>query len=232
MGLASNFIILMILGSVVLLRNSSNVSDKFKPFLAAGTIAFTFFGMTQLLFNQFGFDRGGFRSLVLLPVPRKYILLGKNLALMPFAVGTGLIFLVVIKFAVSVSSLVILAAALQVVAAFLLLSMAGNLLSMLAPYRIAAGSLKPTKMPPLITVAIVVSHMLFPIFMVPIFLPPLIGLLVSLAGWLPAAPVNLFFSVILLVILTLSYKFSLRTLGNLLQQREKQILQVVTQEIE
>jgi ABC-2 type transport system permease protein len=214
------------------LQNSPHVGNNFKPFVAAGAIAFTFFGMTQLLFNQFGFDRGGFRSLVLLPVPRKYILLGKNLALMPFAVGIGLIFLIVIKFALAVPLFVILAAALQAVAAFLLLSIAGNLFSILAPYRIAVGSLKPTKMPPLITVAIIVSHVLFPIFIFPIFLPPLLGLLVSLAGWLPAAPVNLFFSVILLVILMLSYKFSLRTLGSLLQRREKQILQVVTQEIE
>ena len=232
MALATNFIMLLIFGAMFFVRRSANIGDNFKPFLAAGAIAFTLLGMLQLMFNQFGFDRSGFRQLVLLPVPRKHILLGKNLALLPIAVGIGVIFLVFIKVALRISFIVVLAAGLQLVAAFLLLSMVGNLVSVLVPYRIAPGSLKPTKSSTTTNFLIFASHLLFPTAMIPVFIPPAFGLLLSNLGWLPAASVNLFFSVVLLALLALFYWLSLAGLGNLLQQREKKILQVVTQEVE
>ena len=36
--------------------------------------------LVQFLANQFGFDRDGFRALILSPADRRLILLGKNLA--------------------------------------------------------------------------------------------------------------------------------------------------------
>ena len=68
--------------------------------------------------------------------------------------------------------------------------------------------------------------------MAPIFFPPAIGLLFSKVGWLPAAPVNLFFSAVLLALLAFFYLLSLGPLGELLQRREKDILEVVTKEVE
>jgi len=232
MALATNIILLLIFGSMILLRRSATLGDNFKPFIATGAIAFTFLGMCQLMFNQFGFDRGGFRKLVLLPVPRKYILLGKNLAILPIVVGIGIILLVLVKVSLSISFIIIIATSFQLVAAFLLLSMAGNLLSVLVPYRIAPGSLKATKAPAMTTLLIFASHLLFPIAMIPIFLPPALGLLSSSLGWLPSAKANFFLSVVLLALLALFYRLSLTSLGNLLQRREKKILQVVTQEVE
>lgn len=105
-------------------------------------------------------------------------------------------------------------------------------MSVLVPYRIASGTLKPTKIPAMTVFLIMVSHMLLPAAMIPIFLPPALGLLLSKAGWLPAAMVNFFLSIGLLGILALFYWLSLTGLGNLLQQQEKKILQVVTQEVE
>jgi len=230
--LATNFIMLLIFGVMIFLRRSAVLGDNFKPFIATGVIAFTFLGMSQLMFNQFGFDRGGFRELVLLPVPRKHILLGKNLAFLPIAVGIGLAFLVLVKVALRISFIIVIATGLQLVAAFLLLSMAGNLLSVLVPYRIAPGSLKPTKASAMTSFLIFASRLLFPIAIIPIFLPPALGLLSSSVGWLPAAMANLFLSVILLVLFTLFYRLSLARLGDLLQRREKEILQVVTREVE
>ncbi len=68
--------------------------------------------------------------------------------------------------------------------------------------------------------------------MVPMLLPPAIGLLFSHLGWLPAGPVNLLFSMVLLGLLVFFYWLSLPGLGNMLLKREKQILQVVTAEVE
>jgi hypothetical protein len=110
--------------------------------------------------------------------------------------------------------------------------MAGNLVSVLVPYRVAPGSLKRTKSSTKTGILIFLSRMFFPMLMAPIFFPPAIGLLFSSVGWLPAAPVNLFFSAILLALLAFFYRLSLGPLGELLQRREKEILQVVTKEIE
>jgi len=117
-------------------------------------------------------------------------------------------------------------------AAFLLLSMAGNLVSVLVPYRIAPGSMKPTKTTTVTTVMLIFSHMLFPIMMLPVFSVPALGLLLSKLGRLPAGMTNILLSAVLLGLLVLLYRMSLAPLGNLLQQREKKILEVVTQEIE
>ena len=232
MMLATNIVMLLVFGAMIFVRRAATLSEDFKPFIAAGAVTVAFWGMLQLMFNQFGCDRGGFRTLALSPVPRRQILLGKNLAFLPIGVGIGLTFLVLAKIALRISFIVVLAAGLQLVTAFLLLSMAGNLLSVLVPYRIAPGSLKPTKASAMTTVLIIFSHLLFPTVMVPIFLPPAVGLLLSKLGWLPAAPANLLLSAVMLLPLLIFYRLSLAPLGELLQRREKKILDVVTKEIE
>jgi hypothetical protein len=232
MALATNFAVLLIFGAMILLRRSHALGDPVKPFILSGALVFTFLGMSQLMFNQFGFDRGGFRQLVLLPVPRKWILLGKNLAFAPLAFGMGGTILVLATVALRISPVVFFAAVLQLAAAFLIVSLGGNLLSTLVPHHVAAGSLKRTKTSATTTVLIFVSRLLFPAAMTPLLIPPALGLLVSHLDLLPAAPVNLLLSALLLGLLALLYRLSLAPLGELLQQREKKILQVVTEEVE
>ncbi len=232
MMLATNLFIFLIFGVSILMRRSADLSDTFKPFIATGAVMFTFFGMSQLMFNLFGSDRNGFRSLVLSPVPRKYILLGKNLTFLPVAICIGLILLTIVRFAANVSLVIILAAILQLIAAFLLLSIAGNLVSVLVPYRVAPGSMKRTKTSTVTTLMLIMSRLLFPTMMLPIFLPPGFGLLFFRSDWFAAALMNIFLSAILLALLFFFYQLSLVPLGNLLQQQEKKILDVVTKEVE
>ena len=139
--LKGSFMAGSILGVMIFARRSTTLSNEFKPFIVSGAIAFLFLGMSQLVHNQFGFDRAGFRMLVLSPAPRKHILLGKNLAFLPTALGIGFALLVLLKILLRISLIVLLAGVLQLLAAFLLLSMTGNLVSILVPYRIASGSL-------------------------------------------------------------------------------------------
>jgi hypothetical protein len=232
MALATSLLWLVVFGGMMFVRHWRAPGPEAAPFLATGAIALPFFGLAQLLLNQFGFDRAGFRTLVLSPVPRWQILLGKNLALLPFALGIGLTLLLLVKLAVHVSWLVVLAACLQLLTAFLLLSVLGNVISPLLPCRIAPGALRPTKVPALTTLMLMFAHAFFPMTISPVLLPPLAGYLFASAGWLPAAPMNLLFSAIELVLLAALYGLSLRPLGNLLQHREKRILQTVTQEVE
>jgi len=232
MALATNFIMLLLFGTMFFARRISSLSDNLKLFVASGPIVFTLLGMSHLMFNQFGFDRGGFRQLVLLPVPRRHILLGKNLAFLPIAVGFGLTFLVLVKIILHISFTIVLAAGLQLLATFMLLSIVGNLISVLVPYRISPGSMKRTKTSAMTSFLIFISRLLFPVAMVPMFLPPATGLLMSRLGWLPAGPVILLSSMVLLGLLTFFYRLSLPGLGDLLLKREKQILKVVTEKVE
>jgi len=232
MMLGTNFIMLLIFGTAIFLRRSSNIGDNLRPFIATGAVVFMSLGLSQLMYNLFGFDRGGFRQLVLLSTPRKQILLGKNLAFLPLVLGLGAILLLFVKVVMGISFIIFIAAFLQLLAAFLIISMVGNLVSILVPYRIAAGSLKPTKSSTKTTILMLISRIFFPMIMVPIFFPPVMGLLWAKVDWLPAGPMNLLFSAVLLALLALFYRLSLGPLGELLQRREKEILEVVTKEVE
>ncbi|MBC8469133.1 MAG: hypothetical protein H8D56_06640 [Planctomycetes bacterium] len=232
MALATNFIMLLLFGTMFFARRISSLSDNLKLFVVSGPIVFTLLGMSHLMLNQFGFDRGGFRQLVLLPVPRRHILLGKNLSFLPIAVGFGLTFLVLVKIILGISFTIVLAAGLQLLATFMLLSIAGNLISILVPYRITPGSMKRTKTSAMTSFLIFISRLSFPVAMVPMFIPPATGLLMSRLGWLPAGPVILLSSMVLLGLLVFFYRLSLPGLGNMLLKREKQILKVVTEKVE
>jgi hypothetical protein len=232
MSLLTNLIALVVVPALILSRGSPAPGGIATPFMATGAVAFTFFGLLQLMFNQFGFDRDGFRALVLLPVGPRRTLLAKNLSLVPIAFGMGLTLLAILKIVVSMSWLVFLAACFQLAATFLLLSIAGNFLSIVAPYRIGPGSLKPTKTTGKMALLMFLSQLLFPFAMAPVFIPPTLGWLSgSLGGW-PETLVNVLLSLLLAALVSFLYWLSLRGLGDLLQKREKHILQVVSQEVE
>ena len=109
----------------------------------------------------------------------------------------------------------------------------GNVASILAPYRIAAGSLKPTKTTPLTQLLIVVaSGLLLPLAMLPVFLPAGLEVLGDSFGWLPAGAVALLCALLSAALAAYLYWRTLEPLGRLLQRREQKILQVVTREVE
>jgi len=123
----------------------------------------------------------------------------------------------------------VLATLLQFAAAFLMYCAIGNLASILVPYRIAAGSLKPTKQSWQTSLAMMVVHLSFPLVIWPVFIPPALGF--GLAKWsaLPAGWVNLFAALLLAGAFGALYVLTLRPLGRLLQRREKNILGAVTE---
>lgn len=233
MALVTNIIILLVTCAGIVTRRSGPPSEAIRPFIATGAVAFAFFGMLQLMFNHFGCDREGFRCLVLSPVPRHLILLGKNLALLPLVLGIGLALLTAAAVLARIGLLTVAATFLQAVAAFLLLSMIGNAVSSLVPFRVAPGSLKPTKTRTATTLMIVLSHVLvLPLTLVPLFLGPVLGWWLAGGKSARAQLINLAVSAALAVALALAYWASLAPLGRLLARREKEILRVVTQEVE
>jgi len=232
MMLGTSFIMLFVFGGIFFARSRANLPADLKSFGATGAVVVTFFGLTQLMFNLFGSDRSGFRALVLCPCTRQRILLGKNLSVLPYALLLGSALLILCLIFLRLGWLVFLCGLLQLGTAFLCLSVVGNLCSILMPYRIAPGSLKPTKPPALLIFLQIVTHLCFPLIMFPVFLPPILGLLVDKAGWFLGAPVNLAASTVMLCLAAFFYRRSLAPLGRLLQTREQRILTVVTQEVE
>ena len=151
---------------------------------------------------------------------------------LPVSAGFGLVLLLLVSLRLHLSPLVFIPALFQLAAVLLLAGLGGNLLSILVPYRVQQGTLKPTKMPGLAMLVLMLCHMLFPLAMVPAFLPPLAAFLWQAAGWSNAVPVNLILSVTLAVLVSLGYWQALGPLARLLQRRETSILAVVTVEVE
>lgn len=232
MAWGTAFIVTVILGASVLLRSAPKFPDVAKPFVVTSAMAFSLFMLVQFLTNQFGFDRQGFRAFVLSPVDRRLILLGKNLATLPVGATFGLLILVVISFWLRLPVLAAIAALFQLATLLLIGSLAGNLLSILMPFRIQSGSMKPTKMPARAIVTMVLCQMLFPVVMSPVFMPPLLEWLWQWAGWPSLVPVNLLCSALLALLVTALYWRTLEPLGRLLQRREIKILNIVTAEQE
>src|SRR5437879_8564786 len=106
------------------------------PFAAMGMVLLT---VVQLVGNQCGFDRNGFRVFILCPARRRDILLGKNLAVAPLVLGLGLILAVLIQVATPMPIERFLATLPQFISMYLVFCLLGNCLSILAPVPAAAG---------------------------------------------------------------------------------------------
>jgi ABC-2 type transport system permease protein len=226
----TSFIVTLIVAATF--RATSKIPGDVKPFIGTGVAVFSVFMLVQFFTNQFGLDRDGFRALVLSPVERRFILLGKNLACLPPGAGFGGILVVLMGLQLHLSLLILLASLVQLAALLMMAGLVGNTFSILAPYRIQAGTLKPTKMPGLAMVVLMMCHMLFPIAMAPVFVPPLAELLWRKAGWSSLVPINLILSITLAGVMALVYWQLLEPLGRLLQRRETKILGIVTVEVE
>ena len=232
MAWGTSFLVTLILGGGLLLRAAAKIPTAAKPFIVTGALAFSVFMLVGFLANQFGFDRTGFRAFVLSPVERRLILLGKNLATWPVGGLFGLLLLAVLAVGLSLPPLVALAGVFQLATLLLLGSLAGNLLSILVPFRVEPGTMKPTKMPALAMLVMVLCQMLFPVVLVPLFLPPLADWLWQRAGWPGFVPVNLLLSLLLAGSAALLYWRTLAPVGRLLHRREIKILNTVTAEQE
>jgi hypothetical protein len=225
-------VILVLLLGLMLWNRPGEVPIGLRPLALFGVVAMIFLSLNQVAANQFGFDRGGFRVFVLCPAPRRDVLLGKNLALAPVALGLGLVVAVGMELAYPMRLADFLAVLPQVLSMYLLFCLLANCASILAPVALGQGSLKavnPSVIPILLQVA-----MLFVVG--PVLAPTLLPLGVALAleeqGWLPALVVGPLLSLAECVAIVYLYRFVLRWQGVWLQAREQQILKVVASKAE
>jgi len=125
-----------------------------------------------------------------------------------------------------------LATALQFIAAFFMFAVIGNVTSILTPFRVAAGSLKPSKQSWRTQLLVMGVHLLFPLAIAPVFIPPLLGLAAQKWTSLPGGLVNLLLASVLVAVFAVTYWLTLGPLGRLLQRRETHILHAVTEATE
>ena len=198
---------------------------------AAGAMIMLIAGL-QLLANQFGYDRAGFRAYVLSPLPRRDILLGKNLAVTPLVLGLGLVGFVIAGAVYPMRIDHYPAVLAQLLGAYLVLCLLSNVLAILTPIPLAAGSLQPAHIkatPVLMQMAV----MLFlPVFMVPVLAPYGLEVLLDQLDVVTGVPIALPLSLVVLGLLVLLYRWVIGLQGAWLMAREQKILEVVTSKAE
>jgi hypothetical protein len=232
LSLGTSLLLSLLLAGTFLFPLRGTVPLPLRPFVVTGVLVLTILMQLPLLANQFGLDRDGFRTYVLAPTDRRWILLGKNLALVPACAGSGAFLLAVIGWWMGLPPGAIAAAALQLTVLLQLAILGGNLLSILVPYRMQPGTMKPAKMPVLALFGVIACQMVFPVVLAPVFLPPLAEFAWNWAELRPFLPINLIASGLLAAGTTILYGRALGPLGNLLRQRETKLLAQVAAEVE
>ncbi len=230
------FIMPVVMGAVgasmVFTRHEGNIPPGLAGFLATGVVVFAVFSMAPTMANAFGLDRDGFRSLVLLPTQRHHILLAKNLSFFPFVAVVALTLLTVAAVVTHMTWDACLTGLVQAPTAFLLFCLLCNVTAVLAPYRMAQGSLQMKKPKPLVFLVMFLNLLLMPVVLPVLFIAPALQLLFSIRHWAPWLPVNLLAAIATLAAVAWLYRSLLPLEGRLLRRREQAILQEVTQEIE
>jgi hypothetical protein len=191
-------------------------------------MAMILLSMIQFIGNQFGFDRSGFRVYVLSAAPRRAILLGKNLAAAPLALGLGLVLLILMEVLRPLRVDHLLAALPQMVTMYLLFCMLANWLAIFAPMPIRSGTLKPAN-PKMVPVLFhVLFAMVFPLVLSPSLLPLGIEVALEQFAGIRGYRVCLVLSLLECLVVVLLYRLVLTWQGGVLQSRELAILGLVT----
>jgi hypothetical protein len=231
MLLLTPFIVIVVFGGVFFAQHLEPPL-YLRPLIAFGAVGTVLLTMAQLVGNQFGFDRAGFRIFVLCPAPRRDILLGKNLSVAPLATIMALVMVIIIQivYPMRIDHLVMIL--LQIGFMYLLFCSLFNWMSVLAPAPIAQGSLKVVK-PKFTTVLIQMAFgMLLPLANVPALLPLGIEFLLDYLGVLQGVPIALGLSLIEGAVVVFIYWRMLDWQGRTLQALEQKILETVTTKAE
>jgi hypothetical protein len=229
MMLLTPAIMVPILGSM-LLRQGEASFEWTRPLVAIGAMVIVLTGLVQLMSNQFGFDRDGFRAFVLCAASRRDILLGKNLAFAPLVLGIAMILLLVLQAARPLRLDHFLAMFPQYLSMFLVFCILTNLLSIYAPVHVPAGSLRQAN-PSVKTVLIqlAATMILFPLAEALTLVPLGTELLLGFLGWDAWVPIGLTLTLAECALVIAIYRLSLSWQGRLLQRREQEILERVTE---
>jgi ABC-2 type transport system permease protein len=225
-------IIMAVVFGFMILTKSVDPPEALRPLMAFGGMTTALLSMIQLLGNQFGFDRSGFRVYVLCAAPRRDILLGKNLAFVPFGLGLATVMVLLVEGLYPMRIDHFLALAPQMISMYLLVCLTCNWLSMLAPMPIASGSFKPSN-PKLIPVLLQLVFVFLLMATLSLTLLPLgIELLLQHLAGIEGIPICAVLSLAECAVVVVAYWLLLDGQGRFLAWRERRILEMVTTKAE
>ena len=228
MMLLSLLIVGAIFGSTLAAGRKSRLPETFRPMMAMAIIMIETLSLSQIFQNQFGFDRDGFRTLLLSPARRRNILLGKNLSLAPLTLGSGAFALAILEFLYPLSIAHFLASLVQLVSAYLMVCLIGNYTSILLPSAVRAGSFRSSTKTFSGSLLRVVAIFVLMTALGPLFLPLGIEFLLHSLQFAQFVPIYLILALLELALIAVLYVLLLESQGLLLQSREQKILQAVT----
>lgn len=221
----------VVFGGMVL-RGAMDPPAAVRPLFAIGALAMILLTMVQLVGNQFGYDRSGFKIFVLSPARRGDILIGKNLAVAPLALTLGAVAIAFVQIAYPMRLDHVLAAVPQMITLYLLFCLVANCLSILAPMQVAAGTLKPSHSKMIPVLLHFAFLFVFPLMIAPAMLPIGVEALLEWLGWTEGLPISLALSILECVGVVYFYRWLAGWQGVWLQARELKILDVVTTKAE
>lgn len=232
MAFLAPVIMVVVMGGIIA-SSSGDPHSALRPLIAFGAaMMIQFIAGLQLLANQFGYDRAGFRAYVLSPLPRRDILIGKNLAVAPLVLGLGLSGFVVVGAVFPMRIDHYPAVLAQILSTYLVLCMLCNLLAILTPIALAPGSLQPAKVKATPVLMQMLMMMLLPVAVIPILAPHGLEVLLDQLDIVKGVPISLPLSLVVLVLVGLLYRWVLGLEGALLAAREQKVLEVVTSRAE
>lgn len=195
---------------------------------ATGLVGFMLLiGMIGPVGNQFAFDRAGFRAFVLSPIPRRDVLMGKNLSVVPYAIVATVVVVAVSQWFSPMRIDHVVAILLQTITMYLVICVAGNLLSILGPMALKPGSGMPAKHQGIRHLYHLLALVLIPLFLALTLIPLGIELLLGLTERYASFPAYLVIGAVQAVVAVWLYRIALDRQGDLLQSREQQILEIV-----
>lgn len=200
---------------------SNNVPDEFLTYagglVASGAVLYIFLLLAGLLCNQFAYDDAGMRTLILSPIQRTRILMGKNLAVITIALVFSVALLAVngIIFR-DLDPLTLLFVALSFICFAAITSVTGNWLSVNFPRRMQFGKR--------LNVSGVAGMLLIPLLIL-LALPPLAA---TLVGYLTASMILEYATLAAIALILIGiYFFVINAQGRALERREIWILEVI-----
>jgi ABC-2 type transport system permease protein len=220
--------IFMLLAFSRTFTNAGNRPELMRLLMTSGVTAFVLIiGLVGPVGNQFGFDRSGFRAFVLSPVPRRDVLMGKNLAMFAFALPMMLVPVALAQWFTPLRQEHLIGLLFQLVSMYLMFCVTANLLSIVGPLEVKQGSGMPAPRQGIRNF----GHLLFMLIA-----PPVLGLtllplgaeaLFSYMNWFAGFPAYLVLGIVQAVGTVLLYRRLLDWQGALLQRREQRILEIV-----
>ncbi len=211
-----------------LFSTSGNLPPFINPFFALLFLWIGVVSLAQLTQNAFGLDRSGFRAFVLSPIPRRTILLGKNISILPLSLFFGSISIAISQFVFPLSVDALVATFIQMFGLFLATCCVANYSSIWAPTPIAIGTSKKAKPTLVAGLLQMVAMLCVPIASLPQLAACGVAVYAQYSEKFGYFPIYTISSVVALALTSFVYWRVLPNQGAALQEAELKILQRIT----